>query len=839
MKKIYTLLTVIVFTFVCLSVYGQSTKALYVNGFKTIIGKTAKETDLLEFAQDSGYNYLILYNLKFINDSIDITDPVTAKPLRDFIVKAKTQYGIQSVGGVGEKFSSFDPMMNYNLDHMCEPNARIDVFNLEFEFWNNTSTADSGYYCETYLLPNGFPCTTEGAFDFIYPQLCQLDSLCDQYPWLKSEIYIGKPTNLQCALLAKCVDRVLIHYYRHSDVYNNGNSIYNYKKYRLEHLVDSVSELHVMPIFNAKYGPNSMGQWLETHPEAQAFDTWMNGQNAWDDETGAWKSKVVIDGYTWYKYTAIHDTTTICYYVSPTGSNSNPGTIDSAWQTLSYAVANAVPDSKIFLYGGTYNEQVNISQNYLTIKAMPGENPIIDGSTFSSGAMITITDRKGVTLEGLEVRNAIYNDAQGILLTGKNQDITIKNCTVHDIHFSSNPNDPAGPNKNAQPIIVYGDSLTPATHIYIKDNEVYDCRTGYSEAMAINGNVDTFEVVNNHIHDITNIGIDFIGHEGVCQDADLDQARNGLCAQNVVHNCQSDYAASAGIYVDGAQDIIVERNTSFRNQWGIEVGCENTNKIASGITVQNNVIYNNAKSGIVVGGFDYPDGSGKVSNAIIFHNSLFNNDTTNNYEGELQISYVEGLDVKGNILYGTNTQNILILQSSPVAPVGVAIDTNLYYFASGTVPEFEYQNTTFTGLSQWQDGTGFDASTIVQNPSFYSADIAAPNLHIFNNSPGINKGRKYNYGTDRDGIPRPLEGFWDLGAYELGKYWIGAENYTWRTPGNWSDGAIPTQSDIVTIPGPKYYDFYPKIIAPTQVKAVYINPLVKLLIAPGGLLHVK
>jgi len=105
------------------------------------------------------------------------------------------------------------------------------------------------------------------------------------------------------------------------------------------------------------------------------------------------------------------------------------------------------------------------------------------------------------------------------------------------------------------------------------------------------------------VHDITNIGIDMIGHEGTCADPLLDQARNGVCTGNTVYNCSSAYATAAGIYVDGAKDIVIAKNCIYQNQWGVEIGCENVGKTTSGIIVKNNKIYNNASAGIVAGGY--------------------------------------------------------------------------------------------------------------------------------------------------------------------------------------------------------------------------------------------
>ncbi len=301
MKKYFTLLLL----FSLVQLMSQNHKGLYVNDFKNIVGNYQREIDLLHFAEDNDYDYLLLYNLYFIhNNMFDITDSTDSQPLANFIKKAKTEFGIVQIAGIGETYNSFNTIHTYNLNHIDSPNQRIDVYNIEFEFWNAASVAS--YYCPQYLTGTSFSCDTAGAFDFISKDLCKLDSLCGEYDFLHSEIYIGNPTNGQCANLSLCADRVLVHFYRSSDTYTSGNSIYNYKKERIKALASLNENSVVMPIFNCK--ESFMGGWLDTVAETQAFDTWMNGVNGYVADTGIWKSHTTVDGPVWFKYTCMYDT---------------------------------------------------------------------------------------------------------------------------------------------------------------------------------------------------------------------------------------------------------------------------------------------------------------------------------------------------------------------------------------------------------------------------------------------------------------------------------------------------------------------------------------------------
>ena len=307
------------FLFFSINLNAQGTKGLYVNDFKNIIGDPIQEDALLEFAQQEGFNYLLLYNLYFIHRlKFELTNITSAAPLAAFIRKAKTKYGIIEVGGVGETFKSFDVIGQYNTQHQ-DPLERFDIYNLEFEFWN--SKLVDNYYCSAYLEKNDLTCDTDGAFEFYLEQLKQIRTLAHSHA-IKSETYIGAPKKSQSELIGQNCDRVLVHFYRKSDVYKNGNSIYNFKNERLRDLAPATGILSVMPIFSSR--ANHMGPWLEEHPIDQAFETFKTGQKAYEAANGDWKKHLKIDGLQWYRYTDL------VYYSSSNSiqKSSSPNSIN-------------------------------------------------------------------------------------------------------------------------------------------------------------------------------------------------------------------------------------------------------------------------------------------------------------------------------------------------------------------------------------------------------------------------------------------------------------------------------------------------------------------------------
>lgn len=305
------------------------------------------------------------------------------------------------------------------------------------------------------------------------------------------------------------------------------------------------------------------------------------------------------------------------YYVSPTGSDATGnGSVTNPWLTVQNALRTIPFDQDavaVNLRAGTYilpatlfiDEQRGGSENgVFTIKGYDGENAILDGSLIAdSGAMVGINNANYVSVENLELTNLIGNKS-GIHIVGASSNISISNNEIHNMHWTTDAtaaNSPA-PSDNLNPIVIVGDAVQAMTNISVTDNKVYDLTTGYSEAIKITGNIDGFNVENNEVHDVANIGIVAAGNYpwvGLA-DARLNQARNGTIRNNLTYRCVSPVAASAGIYVDGAKNITVSNNYSHHNTVGFSVGSEETGQ-AIGIVLSGNVAAENSQAGVVIG----------------------------------------------------------------------------------------------------------------------------------------------------------------------------------------------------------------------------------------------
>jgi len=467
------------------------------------------------------------------------------------------------------------------------------------------------------------------------------------------------------------------------------------------------------------------------------------------------------------------------YYVSTSGSDSNPGTITQPWKTIQHAANTVSAGDYVYVRGGQYNERVTInvsgsSGNFITFQNYENENPIIDGTGLtvppSDNGLFFIDNKSYIIIKGFELRN--YETSQkdivpaGVYITGTSNNIEIRNCVIHNIKHTA----PLTNGSDAHGIAVYGTSaVSSINNITIDGNELYDLVLGSSEALVLNGNVEQFTVSNNTVHDINNIAIDCIGFEGTA--LSNDQARNGNIIDNLVYNVTSinnpayrnSYGAD-GIYIDGGTNIIIDRNIVHNADVGIELASEHKGKATSYVTVRNNLVYENNIAGISMGGYDTLRGS--TENCTVVNNTLYNNDTQHEYNGELWFQYdVRNSVVKNNIFYA-NSQAVLI-SNYYTENTNNTVDYNLYYSPTGANNStWVWKNNEYFEFSTYRNNTGNDLHGLFSNPMF--VDVNNNDFHLQSNSPAINIGDNSvdagNY--DLDKMNRIENTTIDLGSYE-------------------------------------------------------------------------
>jgi hypothetical protein len=464
------------------------------------------------------------------------------------------------------------------------------------------------------------------------------------------------------------------------------------------------------------------------------------------------------------------------YFVATNGSDRNPGTQAQPFGTIQHALNVASqPGDTIDVRGGTYHEKITFPHSgsaaggYITLQAYPGEHPVLNGTGVPSSDvgygndMVQMINVSYVKLNGFEIaydKGTSNVDASAVHIEGAGSNIQILNNNIHDMS-----------GVHGMGISVYGSSLTtPIANVTIDGNTLTKCQPADSETLTLNGNVTNFQVTHNLVHDCNNIGIDMIGGEASIfglpgPRPGLPVARNGLCAYNTVYNIHANYGGgyAGGIYVDGGQNITVMDNVSYKNDLGVEVGAENAGYVASGVVVENNLIYLNTQGGLVFGGYD--QSVGRVQKCSFLNNTLYKNDTLNTGDGQLWIQWASNNIVSDNIFYAGPNQ-VLIGSFDPGSNVGNLLDHNLYFASSGAGNAvFNWNGNTYTGFTAYRQATGEDGHSLFADPQFVNA--AGADFHLKSTSPALDAGSTTAgqfATTDFTGVTRGTPP--DIGAYE-------------------------------------------------------------------------
>lgn len=390
----------------------------------------------------------------------------------------------------------------------------------------------------------------------------------------------------------------------------------------------------------------------------------------------------------------------------------------------------------------------------ITLRAFPGDSPILDGTGVAGANMVLIESRSHVRFQGFEVRNNLgVNDGSGVRIVGAGTAVEIRDNRIHDVRGS-----------HAMGITVYGTEATSISNLVIDGNEIYDCDPARSEAVALNGNVEQFTVTNNVVRDVNNIGMVFIGGESDIQPDPTKVARNGVVRGNQVYRARSIYGGgfAGGIYVDGGRDIVIERNLVSECDLGIEIGAENAGIVVVGVVVRDNVLWRNDKAGLVFGGF--AAGVGRVRDSVFLNNTTWHNDTLGTGFGELWIQYAEDNVVRQNVFHAAAGG---VLTSSEAGNVGNALDWNLWW-ADAPGGTFVWQGTAYATFAAFQAGSGQDENGLFADPQLLAP--ASADFHLRATSPAVERGDPAfvpGVGeTDLDGAPRVSGARVDLGADE-------------------------------------------------------------------------
>jgi hypothetical protein len=310
------------------------------------------------------------------------------------------------------------------------------------------------------------------------------------------------------------------------------------------------------------------------------------------------------------------------YYVSKTGSDSNPGTLAQPYKTITHAVGLLHPGDTLYVRAGTYAESFNSNipggtswSAPVTVAAYPGETVILQPNkgadrvfTFASSSS------RYISIEGF-ILNAVNVNYDAIKITAGNgvaNHIRIKNCEVM--------------NAPQQGILVTqrGADYNQFINLKVHDNGT----NNFGHGMYIENNynlVDGCDLYNNAGYGIQvykggGINGQDAGHNTIQNTSSHDNGRHGNGGSsgigvfvgdgNQVLNCRV-WNNPRGIVTDyGATNSLFSNDTVFNSTMdaGIYIGSGSTNA-----TVQDNHSYSNP------GGDFHNGGTGTVQINNVFN----------------------------------------------------------------------------------------------------------------------------------------------------------------------------------------------------------------------------
>jgi hypothetical protein len=271
--------------------------------------------------------------------------------------------------------------------------------------------------------------------------------------------------------------------------------------------------------------------------------------------------------------------------VSPTGSDSNVGSLSAPWRTVQKALGALSAGQRAFVRAGTYSQNLIMTRdgtatNPITISAYPGERPILQPGGGDSCNNV------------LQLSNVSYVRVAGLTFQGAN-----------------------GCDNNTN-VYVAGSS----SHVEISGNEI---RNGHDTGLFTDPGTLDVHVLANRIHDNGTVG------SGNKDHAMYMEGTAHLIANNLIYDHPFGHAVQIYPQADGyiiTNNTIV--NTSYTTDYraaGIVVGGDGEGATADDILIVNNIVAWNDYGlyGYYPADKDGPSSSGSVARANLLYRNRF------------------------------------------------------------------------------------------------------------------------------------------------------------------------------------------------------------------------
>jgi len=405
------------------------------------------------------------------------------------------------------------------------------------------------------------------------------------------------------------------------------------------------------------------------------------------------------------------------YYVSPSGSDANSGSLALPYLTIAKAVTVLNPGDTVLIRGGTYNLSAQIDNppsgtlgNPIVYKAYKGETPLISGSSATGFTCFNLVSSSNLVFDSLKFITNTSIGGGAFYFEGASN-VTIINCD-----FSGSPANSSGENPSV--IREYRPTSGSSTNVLIKNNYFHDNGSNVScvcmyqtvgwviennkisncwEGLRIKDHVMNTMVKHNLFVNITTTSFYVPGQSGMAYDTIIE---NIVDSADIAYNLQQ--SSTGGAY---RQYVYIHNNTFFKCRvgfYGFDDGYTNN------YSFYNNILYDPNVHNL-------GQGSGIAGRLISFNNGYSPGLTTSNYYINYNSYYMPSGDNSNWALDGTN-----------------------YYYGS---------------LASWVSAKGgFDVNSLTANPVFVSNGT---DFHLQGTSPCKTAGLG---GVDIGAYPRGNDG---------------------------------------------------------------------------------
>ena len=491
-------------------------------------------------------------------------------------------------------------------------------------------------------------------------------------------------------------------------------------------------------------------------------------------------------------------------YIAPNGDNSNSGTLDQPWKTLSYALLQLRPGDTLFIRGGTYKNAVirltgensGLEGEPITVKTFPGEV-----ATLQDGEPLRFNGADWWIIDGLRFINFTHlqfgvHEDLGHNWTDPAEHIIIRNCEF------ANANE-----TNIR--ISYGND------ILFENNYFHHIRIGVSfslsgreaNALVLQYMANNIRIINNRFEDIGSDGIHINPKERSGSDIGaveisgnefwVNRPYNGILG-NVGENGIDVKKCRAPILIEnkqfhGFRPITPEQDASGAHGDGLIVHGE-----ARNIIIEKNLFYDNTAH------LNIAKGSGNGPRDIVIRNNILL-ETVHSENGgytveasALQVRSAVNVQVYHNTFYYTRRYLVSYNVSNCVFKNNIIIGGLADVHPENALWEADYN--AWSRTSEPVPGVLHGANDV------NTADLGLNrNFHPMPGSRVIDTGENVGVFDDFDGNSRPYGPSYDIGAYEY--------------------QSIPIVTTFIDVPSDHWaYEYIEILAAGNYVSGCSINP---------------